>query len=191
MHVGFDNGLGGGIVALSDIEGLPPIAMIPMPTLKRKRRSKGKKKSKYESELDTAALLKFLEEIQAKNDGTTIFHVEQCPRTAQKMDSMRVMSFTYGKIIGILEAKYDKAPLKRVRCGNDNDGWQKALLGRTGKGETKPAALALARKLWPEETWLPSDRCTVPHDGMIDGALIAFFGRRKWTAGNPPTAFMA
>lgn len=45
------------------------------------------------------------------------------------------------------------------------------------KGDTKPRALAKALQLWPGETFLASERCRVPHDGMIDAALIAEYGR--------------
>jgi len=37
--------------------------------------------------------------------------------------------------------------------------------------------LLKARQLWPDETWLASPRCTKPHDGMIDAALIAEYAR--------------
>jgi hypothetical protein len=165
MHIGIDNGLNGGIVALSDVERvsaegryLAPIAKIPMPTLKRKRKAKGKGKP-------------------------CVFHIEQCPRHSRDKSAMRVMAFTYGKIIGILEAAFPYCELKRVRSGNDTDGWQRALLPDMKPGQSKAEALKLAKQLWPEEDWRASERCEVSHDGMIDGALIAFFGRRKVIGG--------
>lgn len=178
MIVGIDNGLDGGIVALSDVPGLPPIAMIPMPTYERKRRAKGKdKKPRLEREVDTTGLLNFLIKVCfAKNDGSTIFYVEQAPRHAPNANSLRVMSFTYGKIIAILECAFPKAPCFRVRCGNDLDGWQRAMLPNAMPKGSKEAAMKLAKTLWPEETWLASDKCRKPHDGMIDGALIAHWG---------------
>jgi hypothetical protein len=57
--------------------------------------------------------------------------------------------------------------------------WQKVMLPGCAKGDTKPAALARARQLWPAESWLASPRCSKPHDGMIDAALIAEYGRIK------------
>lgn len=56
--------------------------------------------------------------------------------------------------------------------------WQKAMLPKCKAGDTKPRALALAKELWPEESFLASPRCKVPHDGLIDAALIAEYSRR-------------
>lgn len=56
--------------------------------------------------------------------------------------------------------------------------WQKPML-KCKKGDTKPAALALARQLWPAETWLASKACRTPDNGGIDAALIAEHGRRN------------
>jgi hypothetical protein len=32
--------------------------------------------------------------------------------------------------------------------------------------------------LWPDERFLPTDRCIKSHDGAIDAALIAEYARR-------------
>jgi hypothetical protein len=57
--------------------------------------------------------------------------------------------------------------------------WQPMLLGRVPKGQTKTYALKAAAGLWPYECWLASTRCTTPHDGMVDAALIAQYARLK------------
>lgn len=51
--------------------------------------------------------------------------------------------------------------------------WQLVMLGRVPKGQTKKVALAQAKKFWPEERWLATDRSRTPHDGIVDAALIA------------------
>lgn len=56
--------------------------------------------------------------------------------------------------------------------------WQKQLL-HCKAGDSKPAAAALARRLWPKERWLNTARCTTPNNGAIDAALIAEYGRRN------------
>jgi hypothetical protein len=56
--------------------------------------------------------------------------------------------------------------------------WQKVMLPKCKAGDTKPRALALAMALWPQESFLASPRCKVPHDGLIDAALIAEYSRR-------------
>jgi hypothetical protein len=45
-------------------------------------------------------------------------------------------------------------------------------------GETKPRALEVASRTWPEEDWLATPRSSKPHEGLIDAALIAEYGRR-------------
>lgn len=40
----------------------------------------------------------------------------------------------------------------------------------------KTTSLYVARQIWPAEDWRASDRCRVPHDGIVDAALIAYYG---------------
>ena len=56
--------------------------------------------------------------------------------------------------------------------------WQKIMLPGCKAGDTKGAALTVAKRIWPDESWLASDRCKAPHDGAVDAALIAEYGRR-------------
>ena len=50
------------------------------------------------------------------------------------------------------------------------------MLGKKlAKGMTKVAALAVANKLWPQQRWIATNKSKVPHDGMIDAALIAHY----------------
>lgn len=55
--------------------------------------------------------------------------------------------------------------------------WQKVMLPGCKKGQTKARALARSSELWPDENFIP-DGCKTPHDGVIDAALIAEYGRR-------------
>jgi hypothetical protein len=58
--------------------------------------------------------------------------------------------------------------------------WQKdAGVARVHK-DPKANALAAAKSHWPDQDWRASSRCKVPHDGLVDAALIAFAGRLKW-----------
>lgn len=45
--------------------------------------------------------------------------------------------------------------------------------------ETKVMALALANRLFPGHNWLATPRSKVPHDGLVDSALIAYHGWRE------------
>ena len=56
--------------------------------------------------------------------------------------------------------------------------WVKPKMPKGVKYDTKVAALSATNRIWPEEKWLASPRCSKAHDGMVDAALIAEFGRR-------------
>jgi len=45
--------------------------------------------------------------------------------------------------------------------------------------DTKKTSLLTVTRLFPNESFLASTRCTVPHDGLVDAVLLAEFGRRK------------
>jgi hypothetical protein len=63
--------------------------------------------------------------------------------------------------------------------------WQRKMLGRVPRGMTKKAALAKARKCWPEEKWLANERCRTPHDGIVDAVLIAQYTCDRLKNTNP------
>ena len=81
------------------------------------------------------------------------------------------MSISFGKMIGAFEVTGFRVERVQVR------DWQREMLGKKiPKGMTKPLALAYARRRWPDQDWLASTRCKLPHDGIIDAALIALYG---------------
>lgn len=45
--------------------------------------------------------------------------------------------------------------------------------------DTKATGLLVAKRLFPAETFLATDRSKKPHDGIVDGYLLAEYGRRK------------
>jgi hypothetical protein len=51
------------------------------------------------------------------------------------------------------------------------------MLGKVPAGKTKEYALTKARELWPDETFYATARCSTPHTGIVDAALIAEYGR--------------
>ena len=48
------------------------------------------------------------------------------------------------------------------------------------QGKPKEASLFVARKIWPGMDWRASERSRKPHDGIVDAALIGFYGWRKY-----------
>jgi hypothetical protein len=45
------------------------------------------------------------------------------------------------------------------------------------KTDTKATSLLAARRLYPKETFLATPRSKVPHDGLVDAALIAYYAK--------------
>lgn len=57
--------------------------------------------------------------------------------------------------------------------------WQKELLGKIPSGDTKPAALAKAKEIWPDEDWRTNKRCKVANNNLVDAALIGYYGLQQ------------
>ena len=159
IYLGIDNGLTGGLVALSDHPG-PPIAMAPMPT-------RGKVKG---NEVDAEAVWQW---IYAHGGGACTVVVEIPGKHSPGVQALCSMWDSFGVIRAVLETR----GIRHHRV--HPQAWQKAVLGPVAKGDTKPAALAKARQLWPGEGWLATPRSSKPHEGMIDAALIAEYARIK------------
>jgi hypothetical protein len=149
--IGIDNGLSGGIVALCPESG----ALIDK-TVMPLREFLGK------DEADVGEVVRWVSHFDCRGVG-----IEEPPKHLNSIQSMRSMCLSFGLIAGALQ-QGGYAP-----CRITVQEWQKALLGKVPQGQTKPAALAKARELWPDEQWLPSRRHRTPHDGMVDAALIA------------------
>jgi len=157
IYIGIDNGLTGALVALSDHPG-PPIAMTVMPT-------RGKSKG---NEVDGAAVWAWLD--QFDRDYLTVI-LETPGKHSPGAQALCSMWDSYGCIRGILESR----SIRHHRITPQT--WQKRMLPGCAKGDTKPAALAKARQLWPAESWLATARSRTPNHNLIDAALIAEHGR--------------
>ncbi len=104
--------------------------------------------------------------------------IEDCPKHAQSKAAMRSMGISFGIIYGIVCRELPSKRIITVRSGNPKDSWQRAVLGKVPQGGTKAAAFEKARKIWPDQEWPTKwPRGTVPHDGLIDAALIAHHAR--------------
>lgn len=149
--VGIDNGLDGGLCAVSG-HGLV-IAYCAMPTYLRK----GKR------EIDVKAAYQWIANLHSP----CVLVIEEPLKHARSSQAMRSMAMSFGKLLAMAEMK--DLPTDCV----DVHEWQKKLLGRVPKGKTKKVAFELAHRLHPDEKWLATERSKVAHDGIIDAFLIA------------------
>lgn len=163
IYIGIDNGVTtGGMVALSDHFG-PPIAMTTIPTQRHRSRN----------EVDVVAIKEWFHIVCNGWPENATFIMEE-PNNSRTPSTAYSVASCFHAIRGLIESK---SPVRFHRVTPQS--WQKEMLGKIPKGESKPMALAKARKLWPKENWLETPRCKTPHEGLIDAALIAEYGRTK------------
>jgi len=156
MIVGIDNGLDGGLCAISAFTG-DLIAKTAMPCQQRSKKR----------EVDTRKVNEWLLDLNTP----FVLAIEEPLAHAKSSQAVRSMAISFGKLIGMAECKdYEIARVSVQK-------WQRKMLGFVPKGMTKIAALNTAERLAPEENWLKNKRCRTPHDGMIDAFLIAHYFR--------------
>ena len=156
MIIGIDNGLSGGLVAISEHTGAV-IDKTIMPTLHRLKKR----------EVDTRKVYEWVMSLESD----FLMAIEEPLHHAKSSQAVRSMALSFGKLLGLAESRQ-----WNVKCVSVHK-WQKVMLGRVPKGKTKEVALMVADKLAPEECWLKSKRASKPHDGLIDAFLIARYIR--------------
>lgn len=162
MIVGIDNGLDGGLCAISGRDG-KIIDKTAMPTLNRSKKR----------EVDTLRVKFWIEKLDDFTNARPTLAIEEPLAHAKSSQAVRSMALSFGKLVGMAETgEYETS---RVSVHK----WQKAMLGNRPKGQTKIRALEVATALAPDENWLKNKRCRTPHDGMIDAYLIAMYLYQK------------
>ena len=160
-YVGIDNGINGGLAIIGPVRGAPPVAVLRMPV--------------KAGQVDVLAVLEWLE----AHVTPAVIGVESPCHVMKQIQSMRSLAINYGLLLGCLRIRYRNFPTKIVEVdAHSSTSWQKVILGKVPKGETKAYALAAAKCIWPDESFIPSG-CRTPHDGIIDAVLIAEFLRRR------------
>jgi hypothetical protein len=154
ITIGIDNGLDGGLCALRNSD-CSIVSYIATPT-----------HAPYDKrEVNLLALHDWVGSFGF--DKVTVC-LEEPLKHAKTSQAMRSMAISFGQIDGVYQIL--RRPVQRIQVTD----WQPVMLGKgRPKGQTKVIALQQARKFWPEEKWLASNRCKVPHDGIVDAALIA------------------
>lgn len=94
-------------------------------------------------------------------------------------------NFQFGWIVGILEALLVANDISFTKVAPK--AWQKLMhegvpkMTKPGKtsSDTKAMSLMAAKRLFPNEGFLPTPRSSKPHDGLVDAALMAVYSYRK------------
>jgi hypothetical protein len=159
--IGIDNGITGGLCAISAHHGLI-IATSTMPSIRHRKRN----------EIDIRRIHIWLSEVTNGNLSNADYVIEE-PNNSRNASTAYSVASSFHSMRGFFETKM--LAWHRITP----QSWQRAMLGKVPAGETKAYALAKARELWPDEKWLATERCSKPHEGMIDAALIAEYWRRR------------
>lgn len=109
-----------------------------------------------------------------------IFHKgKPCPvcKRAEGQQSGSLANYNRGYSRGSLEGIC--VALKKRYALVAPQTWQAEILKDTNASDTKAAALIVARRLWPEQTFLATARSRKPHDGLIDACCLGMFALRR------------
>lgn len=163
VYVGVDSGISGGIAALSPTPGAGIICMRPMPI----------QKTRKGNEVDIVAVWQFLEdELGVTHNAGRITLILEEPGGSKSAVAATSMAGSFHVLRAMCELKHFRH--HRITP----QAWQKPMLNAKA-GDTKPVALAKARSLWPNESWLATCKCRTPHTGLVDAALIAEYARTR------------
>ena len=122
------------------------------------------------------------------------FHREECGKLHLVMEKFAGF-FGYSKMAAVSLAmqsgkvRATTSLLKIPFTAVTPQQWQKVMWEGTTiqykkvkgvkKKDTKKTSILTATRLFPTESFKPTPRHRVPHDGLVDAALLAEFGRRK------------
>lgn len=95
-------------------------------------------------------------------------------------------NFQFGRIVGVLETLLicNRIPFTKVAP----KAWQKVMhegvakMSKPGKTstDTKAMSLVAAKRIYPNETFLATERSKVPHDGIVDATLMAKYSQLRY-----------
>lgn len=166
MIVGIDNGINGGLCAISAFNGAV-ISYTVMPTYERKGKT----------EIDTVGVRNWISDLHTEPR----IVIEEPLRHAKSSQAVRSMAISFGKLYGLCEVKGWEVLDVEVK------DWQKKMIPGAQKGQTKVVAAKVAEEL-SGVRFLKSERSKVSHDGIVDAYLIAVYAFRhtKPNAPNEP-----
>lgn len=156
--IGIDNGVSGGMAAISSLSHI--ISMLPMPI----------QQARKGNEIDVQAVWDWMLTLGERENITCIVEEPGGSKSARAATSMA----------GSFHSLRTVCTLKGLRWHRTTpQAWQKVMLPGCKAGDTKPRALELSKRLWPDESFLATPRCKKPHDGLVDAALLAEYARGR------------
>ena len=155
MIVGIDPGLNGGITVLSKKGKLMGSYVMPIVVYKKKK------------DLDINALCRLFLII---NPEVVVIEKQQA-MPGQGVSSMFKIGKGYGILLGLCAGLKINTELVSPKA------WQKVMFAGHTVTNTKETSREVAKDIFNVE-FLKTDRCSIPHDGMTDSALIAEWYRR-------------
>lgn len=164
-YIGIDPGLDGGIVELRGSQLDKSI----MPTISP---GKGRK-----IDLADLKLMATFWKVAIDHDREVHAILENPGGHAPSAAGLRSMTYSFAVAEMLLVAFAIPYTIVRAQTWQ-REFWKRPQLAKGVKFDNKGAALAAARRIWPAEDWTKSERATKPHDGMVDAALLAEWGRR-------------
>jgi len=126
------------------------------------------KKWRSRNEVDIPIVKDWIYKLTWGNPHDILFIIEE-PNNSRTPSIAYSVASSFHSLRGLFEAK----GWEWLRVTPQS--WQKAILGKVPKGETKKYALDKAKSTW-SDSFTKNARCKVPHEGLIDAALIALYG---------------
>ena len=161
LFAGIDNGLSGGLVLLDSCSNV--LAVTEMPTFKVG-------KDRYVDALEVSNWF-----VKHKEDNFVVAGLEKAAKFSRGTYGLTSTHDSFGACRAVL-ALNDKIDCKII----DAKTWQDHFFPKKRqKGQSKTYSIQKAKKLWPNQSWKRTKRCTTNHDGFTDAALIAEYVRRS------------
>ena len=158
--IGIDNGVStGGLCAISAHDG-SIIGTLAMPWTQHKSRK----------EVCLVFVNEWLLSITGDNLQSALFAIEE-PNNSRNASTAYSVASCFHSLRGYFTARN----LTFLRITPQS--WQKHMLGKVPKGETKRYAALAAVGRWPFEEFTKSARARIMHPGIVDAALIAEYAR--------------
>jgi len=157
IYIGVDNGISGG---LAIIQGREILELIVMPIIVG---------SNNRNEYDTFSIIKILRKYQ-KDSVMIIEKAQAMPKLGT------VQAFSFGKLYGIILGLVCALKIPYIIVHSRT--WQKEMFRDISFDNTKQASVMIAKRLYPQQSFLPTERSKKAHDGMTDALLIALYGQR-------------